>query len=672
MKKNIVFAAPIVFIALCLILVVFSARSAVAYADASPYLMSVTAVTGYDIDENGIAAYTRGEVDPASNLYRKDYEVVFNVGTGDYRVELSVGSGDRIDVTDATVRSGQEATYRVKASGIVTVYASTYIAGEKTGETSVVLKSDNESPVAEVTEEMTDWIQAGLDYTVKVDLNGFSDELSGRGKGYYKLGDGDFVAIDDLDLEALTFVINDNTTLVLLFFDAAGNMTARETSFDRFDGNPPPVPKITVTPNVSGGRYARFYTVEINYYPDLKSGLAEQQVYFVNDEEKVYTGSFQLDEVRSYTIRAYSEDAVGNRSTATTQSVLATDFDADQPSIASFTYEIALRNQKICTAYVTASDQASGVARVYFSGLNAVLSPVTASAYRAEFDCYGVEELVLVVEDYVGNKAIEHLSLNLFGDSVYSGKIFSYADKYASTDFSLYNEKAKQRIDRAYDELDVILSTHTASKADFDAVAARIDAAYEPTEATYSVISPSAYLSGMLEYEVDPTMIEGYKVGDEVKLMFKAAYADDTLVSAAGYRSGFSDGFSLALYLEGKPVSGTFAKSVKVALNLPVGYYDREFSLYRDGLAVQCECMNNKLEFEMTRNADYVLVVSGSRTPVGSAGSGEKYISAFGRKLSYGAFFGTIFGTLGGVLLLVGGILLFVFLSGRGKGRGKK
>ncbi|MBR1747855.1 MAG: hypothetical protein IJ735_06580, partial [Clostridia bacterium] len=663
MKKYILFAAPIIFFAFCIALALFCPVFDRAYADSVPYVSSATAVDEYSLDETGTAQYTRKDyLSDVGTAYRKDWRVVFNVGQNDYRVTVSVDGGEEIDVTDVTVKEGEEVLYRVNSSGIVTVKAYILSSGVRTGETSFTVRSDENAPSADVLEEMTEWYPVGREYTVKVDLSAFSDDLSGRGRGFYRIGEGAWTEIDNIDAGLLTFPISDVTTMSLLFFDAAGNVTRTERTFDKFDSTPPPAPEVTVTKNVPEQRYARYYTVEADYFPDGQSGLTEPKKYYLNGKEKVYDGPFVLDESKGYLLQFYAEDLVGNRS-LTTAEIAAASFDREAPTVSSFTVEIDLRSDPICKVSVSASDALSGVKRVYFRDSGSYLNQVTENGYTTELSCYGIDRLVLVVEDAVQNVTYEYYPLNLFGDREYSDKIHSYANRYAALDKSAYTDKALADIESAYTELNVVCASLASTKTDFDVAAARVDAAFSPDDVVYTIEKEGKYLSGMAECEVTLSDIPGRRIGSAVSVVFRAGEADDSYVSRAEFSTGFTEGFSIRLYSDGREITEDLAHGIRVRLNLPVGYYDRSYCLFSQGGKIAGEVVNNKLDFVLPKGGDCILVVSGSKSATTSREPDS--VSVFGRRLSYGAFFGTVFGTIGGAALLIGGILLFVKLRGR-------
>lgn len=667
MKKIIAFSSPIFFLILCLFVPAFLSCLGVAYATDAPVLCAVTAVTSYEIDENGVPEYTRGAIDLASSAYKKDVVVTFDVGEYAYKVFVRVAGSDEVEVTPETTKSGAEVSYRITSSGVVDVTARTYDGGTLVGQKTVTVYSDNDAPVFTAPEGMTEWLQNGQEYVANVDLFGFSDDLSGRGKGYYRVNDGALTEIDDIDADSLTFAMTENTDLYFLFFDNAGNLCVTETSYDKFDSTPPPVPTITIESNVPSSRFARYYTVEIEYSADEKSGLKDPQSYFLNGEKKTYSGPFTIEDPTTFLLTAYAEDNAGNVSSSVAESRDMTTFDVTPPNVISFTMEIDLRKERICTVYASVSDVHSGVSRVYLSGGAAFFRPVTATDYVAEFDCYGLRGLTLIAEDVVGNSAESRLSLNLFGNENISQRFRSFAERYKSTDFSLYEESARAEIEKTYVELNVIAGSATSTESDFNAAAARLEKAYAPENVTYAIEEPTSYLSGMLEYEINAEDFSSYRLGEEIKLAFAPADSDDALVATAGFASGFSDGFSLTVSVGGEAVESELENGIGIKLNLPVGYYERSYALYYGGEEVATEKINNKLEFTLKKNGDYVLVVSGSRKAASNPDDGPKSVTVFGRKLSYGVFFGTVFGIIGGVVLLIGGVILIAKL-GRKRG----
>ena len=421
---------------------------------------------------------------------------------------------------------------------------------------------------------------------------------------------------------------------------------------------------------LSSGGYARYYTVTIDYHSDSGSGLKDTQTYRNNDVSYTYVGPFDVSVARAYVIKATGEDNVGNFSSTTTVDIDVDSFDVTEPVVSNFTLDIDVRRNDMCYATVYSSDGQSGVKQVYLED-GAIFSATGATGmYRAEIDLVNNNSSALVSEDKVGNKNRSFV-LVTFADNAdyYKQLIERYATKYHTIDKTLYTDKAAENIETAYARLNtVILGLIVGgdfAKADFDGAIAGIDDAIEAKNVTYVVDAPSSYLTGMLTYEINVNDFDGYKKGEEIKLVFKTADVDNSFVNKTDYKEGFCDSFTLTLYRNGTEVTSELNSGIKVSLAKPAGYYEREYTLFFGDEKVETKSITNYIEFTLKKGGKYNLVISGCAEKKGE--KTQKHITVFGHKLTYPVFFGTVFGVAGGAVIIV---VIIIAVSIRAKRRG--
>ena len=643
------------------VLSVFFSVESRAYAAELPSVNSVTAETVTETDfQNFIATgklnYTRKVYE---DKYSRNVRIEFTaLGASYYRIDTAYGANDPVLGTMTPVPSGETSvSYDVKLSGEITVIFTSFDENQiAIGSVSKTVKSDNDIPSFASVSEMTDWLPAGGTFDVKVFLETFVDELSGRGRIFYSLNDGALTEIDAAN-DVYTLSIGSDTVLKLYQFDNAGNMLESRYDFDKFDTVAPPKPEIILTPNVDPSQsngYAAYFTAELTFYDDDESGLSENFYYVLNGQRTVYTGPFRLDEARTYELNAYAVDNAGNVSAASQVTVPSTSFDRVQPSVNNLTVEYDVRSELPCTISFAASDQMSGIKYAYIEGTSVYFTLTAGGVYRASADCYGKSGLVVLVEDRAGNVSVNHVAINYFGIDSIAAVIKNCAEMYKETDFSLYTEDAVLRINDCYVELNALLSSDLSQTGDFKAVSDKIaELISGKNKFVYSIQTPTEHLSGALTFEVNTEDFAGYKIGDEIKLVFNAEQVTGDFVALSGFSEGFYDVFSLKVYYNGTEMSA-LADGMKITLNMPVGYYERNYKLINvaDMSVVETSVFNNKIEFKLNKSGVYALVVSGSLEKAGTQ-TGDKTISVFGRELSYGVFFGTVFGVTGAAVIAI-------------------
>lgn len=663
MDKRETLKSTLIFLLSCLLVPLAlwagTAFRAPAFALSAPSAVSVTAVTGFEIRSDGGIAYTRGAYDPEGNAYGKGIEIEFCLGGASYyRIDVSV-DGNTMEGS-LTAAEDDSAVYEVKQSGAVTVTLNVF-DGDKAfiASEAVSVKSDNGAPAAASAKEMDAWQAAGTVFDAELYLAGFSDDLSGRGRVFYRLGSG-AVSEMDADGDVFSITIDSPGVLQVYYFDAAFNSVVKEYEYDKFDGTPPPAPEITVTPNADGAfanGFASSFEVRIDYYPDAHSGLKAEQSYSLNGVRSVYTGPFRLNQLRNYEITAYAEDAVGNISSAQA-SVAASSFDIVEPSVAGIQAVYDVRNELPLTVVMVASDTQSGMKSVYIQGTEIYFTPGASNSYRASLDCYNRSGTVVIAEDRAGNAAIRHITINYFGSAEFSATVRRYSDLYRSLDLSEYTAAAAGEINDAYAALNALLASDLSQQGDFDALFKTIDALVSgQNKVIYEIESAPAFISGLLTFTVSAADFPDYKKGEEIKLVMNRAPAGDFL-AASGFSEGFSDGFSLRIFYKGEEVTGALESGIRVSLNMTVGYYERRYALIdsESGEALETVCLNNKIEFTLKKGSAFTLIISGSRDI--KSNDKPKTINVFGNDLSYGAFFGTVFGVAGAVAVVVAIIII--------------
>lgn len=655
------------------VLSVFASVETKAYAAELPSVNSVTAesVTETDLQNfltTGKLNYTRTAY---GDKYSRNVRIEFSaLGASFYRIDTAYGANAPVLGTMTPVPSGETSVfYDVKLSGEITVIFTSFDENQITiGSVSKTVKSDNDKPSFASVNRMTDWLPAGAVFDIKVFLESFADELSGRGGIFYSINDGAITALD-AGGDVFTLRINSDSVLKLYQFDNAGNLLESRYDFDKFDTVAPPKPEIILTPNVDPSQsngYAGYFTVELKFYADDESGLSEDCYYVLNGQRTIYTGPFRLDEARTYELKAYAVDNAGNVSAASQVTVPSTSFDRVQPSVNNLTVEYDVRSELPCTITFVSSDQMSGIKYAYIEGTSVYFTLTAGGVYRASVDCYGKSGLVVLVEDRAGNVSVNHVAVNYFGIDSIAAVIRSCAEMYNETDFSLYTEEAVQSINDCYVELNALLSSDLSQTGDFKAVSDKIaELISGKNKFVYSIQTPTEHLSGALTFEVNIEDFAGYKIGDEIKLVFNAEQVTGEFVSLSGFSEGFYDVFSLNVYHNGTAVSD-LADGIKISLNMPVGYYERNYKLINvaDMSVVETSAYNNKIEFKLNKSGVYALVVSGSPEKAGTQ-TGDKTISVFGRELSYGVFFGTVFGVAGAAIIA---IVVIVIVAKRRRG----
>lgn len=667
-RKHIITA--LIFLAFTVCALIFGAENfsvSARAADGEPEVVSATAVVNYELKNNGSVERTREEYNLTDLIYAKDIEIVFSLGGAPkYRID-EVVDGMLIEGR-ITVADGDTLDYRVAGDGEIKIILKTFSEGNAfIGETEVKVLSDNSAPELPVVNEMEYWVADGNGYDIVIDLKGFSDSFSGKGNLYYRYGDGDIFKSENEDV--LTLTVNSAGKLVLYGFDNAYNSIIREYEFDKFDGTAPAAPSIRVTPNVpisSSNGYASSYDVEIEYFRDTQSGLKSEQLYVLNGETKVYSGPFTLSEVRNYEIRAYAVDNVGNASPSASRLIDATSFDRTEPTVTSLRTQIDLRKEKSLNISFVAYDTLSGIKYAYLEGTDITFAAGAADVFSVDVDYFDRSgALIAIVEDRTGNRSVNHVAINSYDDELLT-RFNYFHTAYLGLDFTIYEEASRALIEDAYEELNSLIMSELSQRSDFERAFRNLDELLSgENRFIYTIESTPSYFSGLLTYNVDTTDFENYKVGDEIKIVGSGEAFEGDFLLISGFNKGFTDYLTLKIYHNGTEV-GNLNNGIKIALNMPVGYYGRNYAVIDadTGEKIEISCISNQIRFTLKKSTRLALVISGDRQTT-VPDDRPKTISVFGRKMGYGAFFGSIFGVVGGVAVIVA--VLVVVMKKRGK-----
>jgi hypothetical protein len=673
-RKNIIFFTLIILIALVCVFLAIPKNESSAKAE-SVSTVVVSKLTRSTLDSTTLT-YTNNVEYTENNVYSKNIKIYFDItnsGDVDYYVlgvkeengeEYTLGN---VDVTET--ESSVEVLYSVENTGTYTITCYIYNYDYSViASVSQLVKSDMDAPETYASvNSMTKYLIVGTTFSVNIDTSVWSDLLSGEKDLYYSFSYDDSVLVSYTKIVATSksFSIVNNGVLTLTYIDNAGNYATINYDFDKFDSESPTSPTINVTPNsdmdYSGG-YTSSYTVEIIYGTDTEdgSGKADTQYYLLDGVTKQYVGTFIINTSKDYLIKASTIDNVGNKSDVVSVSVDGDTFDTAEPFINSIKFIVDLKNELPCSISFLSTDYESGIDYTYLEDPYVVLTPQVSNAFSASFSCYGKSGLVVHSIDKVGNDSVEHIAISYFGDSSKSEIIESYFNLYHNLDFSLYTESVIEEIDAAYDQLNVALMAESTQNSDFDTIYDEIDSLISgSSNYSYVIETVPTYLSSTIKYTVNENDFENYQMGDSLTLKLNALTLDNenTYLEMASFKTSFAEAFNLSLYYNDELVS-SLENGLVIEMNMPYGYYERQFVLINMATeeVVTITTYNNKINFTMQSSGNYVMVISGEKNLTDD--STQKTISVFGKNMPYGTFFGIIFGTLGGVILIVVGLVI--------------
>ena len=536
------------------------------------------------------------------------------------------------------------------------------------------VKSDVTMPneFAEVN-YMTSYFSEGGQFNVKINSLYANDELSGLDCVYYAF-DYKNENLTDINHTKIvgnyaTFGITDNGTLSVWYFDKAGNMKLIDYEFDRFDFVAPSQPQITVEPisdiDKTNG-YTKGYRVTIDYPGDNEngSGLNLQQYYKLNDLEVVYTDYFLIVDQKIYTIKAKAQDKAGNYSEEATVNISSNSFDNIAPSINNLKIYIDLKNALSFTIQFVGEDSQSGIDYAYIDGLDTEVRFVAGinNSYRADFDAFKHNSVAVHVVDNVGNDMMSQVSFNYIGGT-YSDKLQEYHKEYSELVWDSYNASTQSAINKKYSSLNNYLITNNTQNTDFDKLFAEMDKLILGTNNyTYIIKNVPNYISSNIKYEIEASDIADYKKGDNIKLYFETIAIDNAseYVSKAEFKKGFCEGFSLNAY-HYDTLLENLSKGINIEMLMPNGYSSRQIALFDANTGEKIDIViynSSTINFTMKGSQDFVMVIQGDTQRDETQLPTPKTIKIFGKSLSYGVFFGVVFGTLGGVIIIIGVMII--------------
>lgn len=665
-KKHLFVFIAIIIAFLCCPFVIMQSNI-VAYADAPIMIINMTSeVPDEDmLFNNNIIEWNTVEYEN-ENVYGRNITIKYQLSGVSYlKFDTKIGNEEIITGVLVPTNGATTYSYKVDKNGIVNVFCYAYNdLQEEIGLINSTVKSDITAPDNFAKVNTMDKYIGNILYDVTINWDNFSDELSGKGKVFYnfiyasdEITDIGLSEVDISNVNATTFSISNNGTLTIFHFDNASNSLIKQYNFDKFDFAPPPVPVITITPNVDTAftdGYAREYFVTIDYALDALSGNAEIQKYSVNNKNYDYHQGFTLSGAINYSIKAYSMDNVGNASETTVATISSSSFDDFAPLIINKVLMIDLTKPIIASLSIDITDTQSGVATAAIDSLSINFVKGYGDTYKAEFNPNKLSSIVIKVTDKVGNTTFEHLIINYFDIEKLSDKIISYNTKYLEFDKSLYNEQLLNQIDKEYGVFNTMLISASTQEGQIYSEMDKIDALFEGrSEHTYTVASVPLYLSTMIRYKVTESDFENYKKGDSVNLVFSSEVSnDDNYKKISGYKSYFADLFSLRILYKGNEVE-QLDNGLEITMNLPNGDYERNFTLYNMNTKeiVDTTIVNNQIVFNCKEGASYALIISGKNEI--ALANATKYIKLFGKKLDYGTFFGVVFGVIGATALII-------------------
>lgn len=618
-----------------------------------------------------------------SGVYKKNVKVYFTITNNSdvsyykFGIEEQNMAEYTLDPIDTNGQASEIVSYQfTDNTGIFNI--TCYIYNDEDmilDSATVTVKSDCDVPNSFGTvNSMTSYQKGGTFFNVSFDLSNFSDALSGQKEVYYsfryKGAMTDLISYRKAETTSNTFEIEDNGTLKIVYIDNAGNYATKEYHFDKFDKIAPAIPVISVAADsdtVKAGGYTRSYTVTITYGSDIGSGTANAQFYVINGETRSYTVPFKLNTAeKQFIIRANTVDNVGNASSFAEAIVSGDNLDIYEPTFNGLKFSVDLMKEKPLAISFISTDAHSGIDYAFIEDLNVYFTSGVSNTYSADFASYGKTGLVIHVVDKVGNDKITHIVINYFGDSKKAQVIKAYYDIYHTLDFSLYTQGVIDEIKQAYLHLNIALMAENTQNSEFDTLYRRIDKLISgESNHTYSIETVPNYISSSISYHISEDDLDSYKKGDSVLLVLNALTLDNEkqYVKMTDFSKGFAEAFNLSAYYKEQMLTN-LANGIFVEMNMPYGYYERKIVIINKTTneILETSTYNNKIAFTLKDSGDYVMVISGEKLK--NANEKPKTVKVFGKAMPYPAFFGIIFGTLGGCALIVG--ILIVIKKKRG------
>jgi hypothetical protein len=671
---------PIIFLLAiaCIILVAPKSKVAFAMEESSVVFSYATC----EVLDSATLEYSEQVFDLENSSYKKNVTVYFQISNTS--AELNYGFGIKSESNDEIVFMSNKVeedivSYKVTSTGVFLISCYLYENGITIDSVTVTVKSDLAPPdTYGLIKTMEEYQKVESVFNVTFDTLQFSDQLSGKKEVYYSFESSlpnETKSRQKAEDGINTFPITNNGVLYITYIDQAGNYANLEYYFDKYDNTPPPVPQILVVADsdtdFSGG-YTKSYTVTIEYGKDNESGAATQNYYVINGETKPYNSPFKVASLsgiteKKTTIQARTVDKVGNASEFSEVKISDDTFDIYMPILKSVQFNLDLMKEKPYYISFVATDSISGVDnnKVYIEDTSTQVISGANNTFYAEFLPFGKSSLVIHVSDKVQNVAIHHMVINYFGETSLSKIVENYYDTYHSLNFSLYTQSVADSIKSEYDKLNIALMADNKQYSEFDAICRNIDKLIlGSSNHVYVIESVPNYISSSLKYKISESDFTDYKKGDAVKLVLNAKTLDNekTYVKLTDFSKGFAEAFNLSAYYKDEMLNN-LASGIKIEMNLPYGFYERQFVIINKTTneIVPTTIYNNQIAFSIKDSGDYVMVVSGEKLVENKI---PKTIKVFGKAMPYSTFFGTIFGTLGGVIVIVG--ILIVMKKKRG------
>lgn len=644
-------------------------KNSVVYKKATCEVLDVVSLT-YTIEEFDLAN---------SNAYKRNVVVYFEITSdsaiSNYAFGVKAEGTEELLLDMQEVTEGvQEVSYAVTNSGIYDIVCYVYDEnGENLDSATITIRCDMEAPNAFATVNAMDSFQKGdTIFNVSFDITGCSDELSGQKEVYYSFNyltpSTEYITYRKAETNQVTFEITDNGVLTVTYVDNSGNFAKIDYVFDKFDKVSPELPLISAISSsdiVNTNGFTKSYTITITYGDDEQSGTAPQQFYILNGVEFPYRGPFTIDKLDDYIIKASTRDNVDNHSLFAEISLSKTTFDTFEPIISNLKLEVDLTKEKPLSIRFIASDIHSQIDYAYIENTNVYFTLGPNNLYYAEFSFNSTASFVIHVVDKVKNDAVIHVAYNHLVDTKKMQFIENYYNIYHETDFSLYESSVVEDINDTYMELNIALMTENTQNSEFDTILRNIDNLISgDSNHTYLIESKPLYISAMITYEISDTDIADYKKGASVQLVFNALTLDNQkeYVDKTEFSKGFAEAFNLSAY-HNEEILTNLTSGIEIEMNMPFGYYERSIVIINKSTEeiVSTTVYNNKIAFTLKESGDYVMVISGEKSIDKEP---SKTIKVFGKLMPRATFFGIIFGTAGGAVLVI--VALYIVKKRRG------
>ena len=613
--------------------------------------------------------------------YARNCSAVFCVTSDYYCFYYSVDGGELKPYAGGIRKtpSNGEVVFTADGSVIYEVFCRAYTAEDENTfleEATAVLKSDLTGPVVPQIAPMDEWKKTGDVYYADINWSDFSDSLSSvyAVSYFYKYRDNtesEMTVVKASGLIGTTALpITESCVLNIICYDNAGNVEQKEFVFDKFDDVPPVAPTYTMTPDYKEGTYSNSYTIEADFHQSTDDIAICG--YLLNGVNYVYESPIILNSPMPYEIKLYGVDKAGNVSAYTNIVLPYYAFDVSAPIITSEVYGIDITaGDNICTLSFVGSDAGeSGIDKAYLQNSKIEFTKFTHEQYdlfTASFDCYGFLTDKLVVTDKAGNKFEKQIVFDYFSVKQINELVADCAAEFKALKTEEYTDGYYKEIKSAADTLNALLMGKQATEAEIVSKAETLLKMFDTDiKISYSIKSLPKYLSGIITFKVDINDFPSAKKGSVVEVIVNEKKSDGKdYLSLSGFKKGFDVYFGLDFIYNGETIDTPLENGIKVTMNMPLNYYDRDFKIYEigSGAEIPIETVNNTIIFTAKKSTGYSLIVSGSKTPTGVSAE-EKTISVFGNKLKYSTFLWIVCGTAAVAVLLIAGIIVLKKVRG--------